>query len=168
MSNIVLVGTIEEDLKQVGLALAQRLDFFYLNCEDMISYSLFDEEKMKKVCGIGYFEEQEKKVISGLNLYERTIISMNCETFSNNVDEISQNNIIIYLRQTPSQFNKRLESLKKSGISKELLNSYEIAQIVFKERDNYLKKNCNFFVKYDISKLDDLIETLESLISELK
>ena len=41
-------------------------------------------------------------------------------------------------------------------------------QLVFKERDNYLKKNCNFFVKYDISKLDDLIETLESLTSELK
>ena len=89
------------------------------------------EEKMKKVCGIGYFEEQEKKVISGLNLYEKTIISMNCETYSNNIDAISQNNIVIYLRQTPSQFNKRLESLKKSGISKELLNRYEIAQIVF-------------------------------------
>lgn len=168
MSNIVLVGAIDEDLKQIGLAFAQKLDFFYLNCEDMIAYSLFDEEKMKKVCGIKYAEEQEKKVISGLNLYEKTIISMNCETYLNNIDAISQNNIVIYLRQTPSQFNKRLESLKKFGISKQLLGKYEIMQLVFKERDNYLKKNCNFFVKYDISKLDDLIETLESLTSELK
>ena len=98
MSNIVLVGAIDEDLKQIGLAFAQKLDFFYLNCEDMIAYSLFDEEKMKKVCGIKYAEEQEKKVISGLNLYEKTIISMNCETYSNNIDAISQNNIVIYLR----------------------------------------------------------------------
>ena len=44
MSNIVLVGAIDEDLKQIGLAFAQKLDFFYLNCEDMIAYSLFDEE----------------------------------------------------------------------------------------------------------------------------
>lgn len=168
MSNIILVGIIEEDLKQVGLALAQKLDFFYLNCEDMISYSLFDEEKMEKLCGKPYAIQQEKKVVESLNTYEKTIVSMKCETFSNNFNVISTNNIVIYLRQTPSQFNKRIESLKKSGISQEKLGYYEIAQIVFKERDNYLKKNCNFFLKYDISKLDDLIETLESLITETK
>lgn len=168
MLNIILVGTIEEDLKEIGLALSQRLDFFYLNCEDMISYSLFDENKMKLVCGNAYAIEQEKKVVESLNNYEKTIISMKAETFSNNQSVISKNNLIIYLRQTPSQFNKRIESMKKAGISQEKLNGYEIAQIVFKERDNYLKKNCNFSLKYDISKVEDLINALESQIMELK
>ena len=166
MNNVLLVGLIEEDLKKIGLLLAQRLEFFYLNSEEMISYSLFDKAKMEKVCGINYMKEEERKVVFGLNTFERTVLSMSYETFSNNFDAISSSNTIIYLRQTEGQFNKRVEELLNSGIETENLHNYEISRLVFNQRDNFLKKNCNLIVKYDISKLDSLIENLEDQILE--
>ena len=168
MNNVLLVGLVESDLKKIGLILAERLEFFYLNCEDMISYSLFDKIEMGKICGIEYQKEEERKVVLGLNSFERTIISMSYETFSNNFSAISSSNFIIYLRQTQSVYNRRIENLKNSGIEMDYLNNYEISKLVFNQRDNFLKKNCNLIVKYDISKLDKLINEIEYNIMEQK
>ena len=168
MFNVLIVGLLEGDLKTIGLNLAERLDFFYLNSEDMISYSLYDKVEMGKVCGLKYQKEEERKVIFGLNSFERTVISMSYETFSNNIDSISSSNCIFYLRQTQNVFNKRLEEIKKNCINDEKINKYEISQLVFKQRDNYLKKNCNFVIKYDITKLVKLIDEIEYKIMEQK
>ena len=168
MFNVLLVGLIEIDLKKIGLMLSQRLDFYYLNCEELISYSLFDKEKMEQVCGVDYLCREERKVVYGLNSFERTVISMTYETFSNNFDAISSSNLIVYLRQTEGQFNKRIEDLTKTGIEEEKLHNYEITRLVFTQRDNFLKKNCNIVAKYDISKLEQLIKNIENELMERK
>lgn len=165
MKNVLLVGLINEDLKKIGLALSCKLDYFYLNTEDMLSYSILDRIEMEKVCGADYLSNEEKKIIYNLNGYENTIISMTNETFSNNYDVISSSNNVIYLRLTQKQFEKRIDELEKSGIDDDFLNNYELTKIVFNERDKYLKKSSNATINYDIKKLDDVVNNLEKLIT---
>ncbi|MGN0748235.1 MAG: hypothetical protein ACI4L1_00935 [Christensenellales bacterium] len=167
MKNVLLIGLINEDLKKIGLALSNELDFFYLNTEDLLTYSIIDKIEMERVCGADYLSNEEKKIIYNLNGFEKTLISMNNETFSNNIDVIISNNfIIIYLRLTQKKFEKRVKELKISGMDGEFLNNYELTKIVFDERDKYLKKSSNLTIPYEISKLDELIKILAKIIME--
>ena len=167
MKNIFLIGFIKEDLSVVGQALCEKLDFFYLNAEEMIKYSLGEKDKIKEICGIDYLNQEERKVVYSLNGFERTVASMAYETFVNNLEAISSSNIIIYLRQTKGKFLKRVESLIKTEIPNENLNNYLINEIVFEQRDKFLKKNCNLTIKYDISKLSELISEIEKQLENI-
>lgn len=167
MQNVLLVGLVNRDVKEIAMKLAERIGFFYLNCEDMIVYSLLEPKKMEDVCGKEYLQKQEKLVVSSLNSYEKTVISMNYETFANNFDAISKSNLIVYLQQSKSAFSKRLCEIKKIGTQQEIGN-LEISKIVFSEREKYLKKNCNVIYRYDILDLENSVNSLEELILEKK
>lgn len=167
MQNVLLVGLIDRDVKEIALILSERINFFYLNCEDMIVYSLLEPKKMEAVCGKQYLDEQEKLVVSSLNSYENTLISMSYETFANNLSVISQSNLIVYLRLTELAFAKRFEEIKKNGTQQEI-EKLEISKIVFKERENFLKRNCKLTCKYDISKLENSIKLIQEKILEQK
>ena len=168
MKNIFLIGFIKEDLSIVGQALCEKLDFFYLNAEEMIEYSLVRKNhEIKEICGIDYLNQEEKKVIYSLNGFERTVVSMGYETFINNFEAISSSNVIIYLRQTKGKFLKRVENLIKSGIENDNLNNYLINEIVYDQRDKLLKKNCSLTIKYDISKLNEIISEIEKQLENV-
>lgn len=164
MSNILLVGLLNDELKEIGLALAERLKFFYLNCEELISYSLIDIVEMEKVCGIEYLRNQEKKVVYSLNSYERTIISMTYETFSNNFEVISNANKIIYVRISAKEFSKKLKFIKKDDIDYKNKHNYEISELVFFERDKFIKNHCDLIVKYNSNNKNNLINIIEKQI----
>lgn len=161
MHNIILVGFVNEDLKKIGLKLSNKLNFFYLNCEEMIKYSLMDTQKMKKICGMNYLAKQENKIVKSLSDYERTIITMNYQTFKDNMDAISTNKITIYMRLTQIQLKKRIESMiKEENCDDFVTGELEIANLVFEERDKFLKKNCDFEIKYGIPSIDQVIEAI--------
>ena len=166
MKNVVIIGFINEDMQKIGQELANKLDFYYLDIEKLIEYSLGNKLEMENVCGLEYLKNEEKKIVYSINSYERTVVSISYETFINNLDAISSSNVLIYLRQTKMQFSKRIKNLRESGIENENLNNYLISEIAFEERDKLLKKNCNFAIRYDISKLNDLISNIENYLTE--
>ena len=140
MKNVFIIGCINEDLKIIGQELSNKLDYYYLNLENLIDYSLVNKLEMERVCGLDYLKNEEKKLVFSLNSYERTVVSISYETFTNNLEAISSSNLLVYLRQTKGKFIKRVENLKKSGIENENLNNYVLDEIVFDERDKILKK----------------------------
>ena len=166
MKNVFIIGFINEDLEKIGQELANKLDYYYLNLENLIDYSLGNKLEVEKKCGIEYLNKEQKKLVYSSNSYERTIVSISYETFINNLDAISSSNVLIYVRQTKMQFLKRIQHLQKSGIENENLNNYLLTEIAFEERDKLMKKNCNFAIKYDISKLNDLIQNIENYLLE--
>lgn len=172
--NYVLINIANINVKKFSLSLSEKLGYYYLNIEDLVDYSLFDKEKMVDICGINYMKKEEKKIINSINSYEKTIASMNYETFSNNVENINKNNKIIYLNihkiQLEEELNKLEESVKKqkSVSSKKsiMISNFKKALIVFEERDKFIRKNCDIEVKYDISNIEEAVNSIYKTINK--
>ncbi len=187
-NNIILVSLVDSQLEEIGKSLAQKLDFFYLNMEALIDYELCDKEKMLDVCGIDYMSKKEAKVVRDVNYYEKTVITMTYNTFSNNITSILSKNKIIYLKVTKAQLRKEIEKIEDTKIInvKEeqteklndnngniedkmiLLTKLNIADLVFNERDKFLNINCNLTVKYDILNVDKTVGRIYQTIIDNK
>jgi hypothetical protein len=179
---------VDSQLEEIGKSLAQKLDFFYLNMEALIDYELCDKEKMLDVCGIDYMSKKEAKVVRDVNYYEKTVITMTYNTFSNNITSILSKNKIIYLKVTKAQLRKEIEKIEDTKIInvKEeqteklndnngniedkmiLLTKLNIADLVFNERDKFLNINCNLTVKYDILNVDKTVGRIYQTIIDNK
>lgn len=171
--NYILVNIANIDVKKIALILTKKLGYYYLNTEELIDYKLFDKDKMAEVCGLDYMDKEQKKVIKSINSYEKTIISMNYETFSSNIQNIEQKSQVIYLEFSKKQLQEEYDRLKKvvdsqktvSAKKSVALSNLSMGILVFEERDKFLKKNCKIAVKCDISNID---ETVNSILTKIK
>lgn len=170
--NLILISLINDNIKELSLELAKKLNFFYLNTEDLIDYSLLDKEKMKNICGLKYLENKEKKIVESINSYEQTIVSMNHRTFIKNYSLIKKKNKIIYLQITKNDLEEKINTLKTKALnvsaSSQIIASFanlNLDLIVFEERDKFFEKNCDFVVRYDISNIE---ETVNKILNTIK
>jgi shikimate kinase len=167
--NYILINLANINIKTLSLSLSEKLGYYYLNVEDLIDYSLFDKEKMIDVCGIDYMEREKKKVINSINGYEKSITSMNYETFSNNVENINKNNKIIYLNIDKNQLQEELNKLKQKRVTAKnsnMIANITKALIVFEEREKFIRKNCDIEVKYDISNIGETVNSIYKIINK--
>lgn len=172
--NLIFVSLFNINIKKLFLLVSKKTELYYLNIEELIEYSLLDKSKMIDVCGIDYMEKEENKIVSSINQYENTIVSMDFETFSRNLKSIDRNkNRIVYLRTSKRQLEEEYIHLKKvvdnqkSMYTKKsvMLSNLGRSLIVFKERDELIKKNCDLLIKYDISNIK---ETANLIVEKIK
>ena len=160
--NILIVGLSDDFTRLFSSLLADKLDFYYLDVENLLEYSIMDRLKMEEVCGVRYLDEQEKKVIKSINDYQNTIISMKLDLFVGHLKNILSSNILVYLKFQKDQLENLNKLLKSKSMNEVVLND-----LVFDERDKFLKKNCEIVVECDISNIDaginDLIKKAENL-----
>jgi shikimate kinase len=162
------------NFKKICESFAKEIDFYYLNTEELIDYSLFDKKKMADICGVGYMERQEVNIIKSVNDYENTVISMTYETFSKNISNINKKNKVIYLNVTKKQLEEEFNKLKEQTESQKtvsakkssILSNLGISLIVFEERDKFLKKNCNIEVKCDIYNIKETVSSIYASINK--
>lgn len=166
--NFILVSLINLNLEKISIALAKKIKCFYLNMEELIDYSLVDKKRMEEVCGIDYMEKQEMKIVKSINDYENTVASMKYETFSKNFSHINkEKNKIIYLSISQANFDKyKTEFEIKNDKDKFVSSDIEILSIAFKERDKFMKKNCNIEVKCDISNVKETVKLVYEKIGK--
>lgn len=167
--NFILITLADMEIKNISSLLAKKLEYYYLNTEELIDYELYDKKKMFEVCGVDYLNNQLKKILKTVNEFENSVISMSYTTYSNNYKIIDRKKSkIIYLEtskeQLENEYNKLKEKLEvqKSMSTRKtnLLSNLGIALMVFDERDKFLKKNCDFEVKYDISNMTDTVKEI--------
>lgn len=157
--NVLLVGLSSGFIRYIASQLADKLDFYYLDIDNLLEYSLLDRVKMKQVCGAKYLDEQEKRVIKSLNDYEKTVMSIKLETFIANKKSISNKNLTIYIAFEENQI-ENLNQLLPSEFKTEIV----LNDLLFEEHDNFLKKNCDIVVKCDINNIDESLNKIISII----
>lgn len=73
-SRIVLVGLDNQLVKDISNALADKLNMFFLDIDDLIKYNFASQEETIAKVGIDYYEKQIKKLAIGACDYENTVI----------------------------------------------------------------------------------------------
>ncbi|MDD4110108.1 MAG: shikimate kinase [Clostridia bacterium] len=168
-SNFILITLVDMEIKNVSSLLSKKLEYYYLNTEELIDYELYDKKKMFDICGVDYLDNQLKKILKNINDFENSVISMSYTTYSNNFSIIDRNKSkVIYLKTTKkqleSEYNKVKENVEvQKNISTKnttLLSNLGIALMVFNERDKFIRKNCDFEVNYDISNIEKTVKEI--------
>ena len=159
--NILFVGLADQYVRNVAINIADNLGLYFLDLEQLIDYSIIDKHNVEKICGIKYLEDEEKRVVKSVNDYEKTVISTKFSTFVKYSNIISNKNLIIYLKLNLCEVNKLNTNLEVNvGVN----------DIIFEERDKYLKKNCDMVFNCDIlnfeNNIEKLLKTIKGQISE--
>ena len=110
--NILFVSLNNDFSRQLGKEVANQLEMFFVDVDDMLQYSLVDENMLLK-SGREYFDKQEKKVIRGITAFQNVLIVGNFETLSkfDYLAEICQNATLVYLKFSKQKLSKIFASV---------------------------------------------------------
>ncbi|MBQ8792844.1 MAG: hypothetical protein IJZ62_04495 [Clostridia bacterium] len=95
--NIVLVSLNEKFCKSVGENLADSLEMFSANCEELIIYDMINPKEVIEKCGIEYFRKRERDVVRNCSEYEDNVLSVSYNLFKS-YHELFNNSLIICIR----------------------------------------------------------------------
>ena len=156
--NIAIIGLVGNFKKNVAKALADKLELFFADVNDIMEFNLINANMIEHV-GQDYFDKNETKTVKLLASYENTIITLNFSTLnkSNNHKLLSENCIMIYLRLSFNDF-QLLNKIENYGA----LNS--INKKMYKDRDALLTKMSDIVI--EIEKVD-LEETIGNILLKL-
>lgn len=159
-SNILIVGLIDEFNKNIAYEVSNRLGVYFLDIKDLIEYEITDRQNMIDLCGIEYLEKQEYKIINSVTGFENTIITISNEIFTkwDAYNIFNDSCIILYLRLSENEIN---EYFTANG------NKFNLNQIVFKDRDDYLTSNSKITINVKINSpekaIKDIIKQIERI-----
>ena len=122
-TNIALICLLENYSKSVAKQLAEKLEMFYVNVDEMIEFELGDEnhilETLGDTAGHKYIEECENKVVKNVTTFENTVICMNpAEMFTQ--DNFNVKNIISTQEFSSNFINAIKEGLGLSDLRENL------------------------------------------------
>lgn len=160
-SNILLVGLDYNFVKSVARELANKLDMFFLDVNDLIEYNLIDAKNVKVKCGVEYFEKVEKKIALSVGEYENTVINFPYSLFLNaNFSNIlSQRALIIFIKMDKETLVKENFKNNQNTLSLEILTCDELNKLLI-EKSDIVVENSTLNTKICI---DDIIKNLKTL-----
>lgn len=154
--NVLVMGICYEFVQSFCADFANFSNLYYLDVESLIEYSVMDRIKMKDICGAEYVEEQEKKVVLTVADYENSAISMKFSTMLNNLKFIKTLDCVkVYVCLSKGQISQ-YEKGKELNVG--------LNEIVFEERNKFLKKNCDILFKCDINNIERSFNDLQNQI----
>ena len=122
---------------------------FFLDVQDLINYSLIDPKNVELVCGIDYYEKEEKRISSSIKDYENTVISFpyNLLVKYNYEKNITSNALIIFI-----DINKKaLEEYSKSA---KVQNNLLVEILAYEELTKVIKQRAEIIIpcnEYNVS-----------------
>lgn len=156
--NITIICLVNEYKKRVAKALADELDMFYADINEIMEYNLINDEMLEKA-GQQYFDENESKTVKTIASYENTILTVNFSTMNkgNNLDILKKDSLIIYVKLSFDKFCEldKYESLK---------SLVQINKIAFQDRDQYISNFAN--IKVEVKDLE-ISSVIKSIIEEI-
>ena len=129
-SNIALVCLSNNFLKNLGQMLADDLDMFFADIDDILEYNLVNDD-MLDMAGKDYFDKEKEKVIKSVCQYDNSVICGRFETIINNVEKIKDNSLLIYIKINDELFQK-YECSNNSN--------YRIKEIAFEEENQLISQ----------------------------
>lgn len=104
--NITIICLSSQFRKKVAKTLADELDMFYADVNEIMEYNLINSEMLEKA-GQEYFDENEQKTLKTISSYENTVLTLNYSTLNknNNFALLKQNTLIIFMQLDYSCFS---------------------------------------------------------------
>lgn len=105
--NITIICLSTKFRQSVAKKLADELEMFYADVNDIMEYNLINSEMLEKA-GQEYFDENERKTIKTIASYENTVLTLNYSTLNknDNFELLRQNTLIIFIELEYSCFVK--------------------------------------------------------------
>ena len=128
ISNICIIGLIPEVTAQVSMALAEKLEMFYANVDDLIEFELMDMKKLEEVCGTEYLIQEEKSIVRKICSYENTLLTLKYSVLNNedNIRNIRENCLLIYLRFDKPNYDVVVKRESSEVLDEEVYNDRDV------------------------------------------
>ena len=153
-NKFLIVGLVDDFIDQLSADLAFDNDLYYLNVEQLINYSILEKQNLIKTCGVKYFKSQEEKIISSLKDYENILAYIKYSTFVEYFEKLKEIFKIIYFKIDI----KDIKENKQNKFATENLND-----VVFEERDKFLKNNCDITINCDINNMKQNLKAFKNI-----
>ena len=161
ITSICIVGLLEKYTKKVAKRVADALEMFYADVNELLSYDFIDIIEAENIVGKDYILKQETNKIKTLSSYENTVITLDYKSLNNekNLKFLKQGSIIIYLKLNKPEYKIKLadEKLKK--------DEADLALKMFVERDKVLKGYSNIVVLAN-GTITSVVKTILNKIEE--
>jgi len=161
-TNLCIIGLSKQFTDNVCKQLANKMEMFYANIEEIFAYDLMDVGRIEEVCGVDYLFKEEKSIIRRVCGYDNTLINIDYALLNNDdiLNHIKTKCLLVYLSLDRKRF---IQEQKKEMISSNLIS---INNEVFDDR-NFL---CNRIsdIKIDCDELDDdsiVNRTIETILN---
>lgn len=120
--NVVIVSLNDKFCKAVAISLADRLEMFNADCEEMVAYSLINPKEMIEKCGIEYFNKKQRAAVRNCSEYENTVLSISYDLYKS-YQYLFENSLVVYLQLPEGKEDKVPNKIDRN------------------ERDGYLQNN---------------------------
>lgn len=159
MDNIILIGMPAVGKSTVGVVIAKRLGYKFIDTDILIQEE--EGRLLREIIaerGIDGFLEVEDRVNSGVNA-DNTVISpggsvVYCENAMKHFKEIGK---VVYLQASFETINRRLRNAKNRGV---VLKDGQTLRDLYDERVRLFEKYADLTVCEDGQRLEDTIEAV--------
>lgn len=135
VTNICVIGLLKNHIKDVAKRVADALEMFYADLEELLTFDLIDVINAQKIVGKEYIEKQETKKIKTLASYENTVITLSYLSLNNeeNLKSIKNGCLVVLINFEKDDFFNKIKTEKLNKQEKEL------QQKMFNERQKVLQ-----------------------------
>ena len=153
-TNLTIICLNNRYGKNLAKRVADSLDMFFVNIEDILEYNLINDDMLKSA-GKDYFEKKEGKAVKGLSTYENSLFCGNFTLFSkgNNIDVFKKNSYLIYIYFTKDA----LEKFDKTNDGFEQM-------VAFEQENEFCEQNADIVIKSTEDEDFDLQEIQNELV----
>lgn len=154
--NYILVGLDYDFIKNVAQKLTTDLNLYFLDVNDLIEYCMVNSGQVKDVCGLEYYEKEQKKIVQSATDYENTIINFPYSLILNDeYFKLLNNSFIIFVDLDKTM----LEEINKN---KQEDNNLTIELLTHAELTTLLKQKANWVVS-GFKNQSEYVEELKKL-----
>lgn len=138
-NNICIVGLSNDFTKTIAKQLADRLDFFYADVNDLLKYDLIDIADAERKSSKAYILKLESSKVKTVASYENTVFTVDYSSLvnGNNYEHILNQTVIVFLKLSKQKLTERLDMQHATPAEKTLELS------VFEDRNALISKICN-------------------------
>lgn len=165
MDNIILIGMPAAGKSTIGVIIAKRLGYRFIDVDLLIQES--EGKLLKEIIaekGIKGFLEVEERINAGLKT-EHTVVSpggsvVYCEKAMRHYQQIGT---IVYLKASFETINKRLKNARSRGV---VLEDGQTLRDLYEERCGRFEKYADITVCEDGLRLDETIEKVIEILQK--
>lgn len=131
-ANLFVLGLSKLFTDKVCRELAESLEMFYANVQEILEFELMDLMEVESVCGVDYLLKQELSIVRRVSTYDNTIVNGQLSALNHDktYESVKQNCLIIYLQQDKDSI---MNDCEKEGLSESHLS---INDDLFEDRDS--------------------------------
>lgn len=115
-NTIVVICQNNECGKIICNSLANKLDMYYSDINELLEYN-FINEKMKKNCGLDYYKKEVEKYITSFKNFQNALLRVDYKflKIGDTWNKLKDNLLFIYVKDIKNPFSKREEQKLLNG-----------------------------------------------------